>query len=85
MQSFAKRLSAVAALAIALLLSLAGPALAADGVGLAGRVSDATITFFCFGVMVFFVLIVVLGSIVQARLDSRKERARADLERLRRP
>lgn len=85
MQSLAKRLSAVLGLSLALLLGLAAPALAADGVGLAGRVSDATITFFCFGVMVFFVLMVVLGSIVQARLDSRKERARADLERLRRP
>lgn len=85
MDSLLRRLGAVVSLAALLLLGLAAPAIAADGVGLAGRVSDATITFFCFGVMIFFVAIVVLGSILQARLDSRKERARADLERLRRP
>lgn len=66
-------------------LGSAAPAAAADGEGLMGRPSDATITFFCFGVMVFFVAMVILGSVIQNRLDSRKERARADLERLRRP
>ncbi len=75
------------AVALGLILSFgfAAPALAADGEGLAGRPSDATITFFCFGVMIFFVAFVIIASVIQGRLDSRKERARADLERLRRP
>ena len=85
MLSLSKRLGALVSLATMFLLSLAAPALAADGVGLAGRVSDATITFFCFGVIIFFILFVIVASIIQGRLDSRKERARADLERLRRP
>ena len=40
---------------IALVLVLAAPAaFAADGVGLAGRTDDKTVTFFCFGVIAFF-------------------------------
>ena len=66
-------------------LALASPATAADGVGLAGRVDDKVITFFCFGVMIFFTVMVVSLSWVQGRLESRKDRVREDLERLRMP
>jgi hypothetical protein len=66
-------------------LALASPALAADGVGLAGRVDDKVITFFCFGVMIFFTVMVVSLSWIQGRLESRKDRVREDLERLRKP
>jgi hypothetical protein len=76
---------AVAALTLLLSLTLASPALAADGVGLAGRVDDKTITLFCFGVMIFFTVLVVSLSYVQGRLEGRKERIREELERLRRP
>ena len=79
--------SAILSLAAALvaLLALAPAALAADGVGLYGRTDDKVVTYFAFGVMVFFTVIVIAFSLVQGRLDSRKERARAELERLRRP
>jgi hypothetical protein len=58
-------------------------AMAADGEGLYGRTTDKVITFFCFGVIIFFVLFVVGMSILQHRLETRKERAREDIERLR--
>ena len=70
-----------AALALAV---LASPAMAADGVGIYGRTDDKVVTYFAFGVMAFFVVLVVVASIAQTRLDSRKDRARDELERLRR-
>jgi hypothetical protein len=66
-------------------LAFASPAMAADGIGLAGRVDDKVITFFCFGVMIFFTVMVVSLSWIQGRLESRKDRVREDLERLRKP
>ncbi len=73
----------LAALAAALLsLLLAAPlALADNGVGLAGPTTDQTVTFFCFGVIGFFAILVIVLSIVQGRLEARKERRRYDLER----
>ena len=59
--------------------------MAADGVGWAGRTNDKMITFFCFGVIIFFAVFVVGMSYLQNRLETRKERARADIERLRKP
>jgi hypothetical protein len=56
-------------------------ALADNGVGLAGPTTDKTVTFFCFGVIAFFAIIVIVLSIVQGRLEARKERRRYDLER----
>ncbi len=76
---------AILALALVGLLALAPAALAADGVGLYGRTDDKVVTYFAFAVMVFFTVIVIAFSLVQGRLDSRKERAREELERLRRP
>jgi hypothetical protein len=66
----------------ALLLALAPTAMAADGVGLAGRVGDKTITLVCFGVIAFFPILVITLSIIQGRLEARKDRRRYDLERL---
>ena len=61
---------------------LAAPfALADNGVGLAGPTTDKTITFFCFGVIAFFAILVIVLSVVQGRLDARKEKRRYDLER----
>ncbi len=65
-----------------LLLALAPAAMAADGIGLAGRTTDKTITFFCFGVIAFFPILVTALSLLQGRLEKRKERRRYDLERL---
>ena len=73
------------AAALVALLALAPAALAADGVGLYGRTDDKVVTYSAFAVMAFFTVIVIVFSLIQGRLDSRKERARAELERLRRP
>ena len=63
----------------------ASPALAADGVGLWGRTDDKVVTYWGFGLMVFFVLLVTVLSLIQIRLEGRKERLRQELERLRPP
>jgi putative copper export protein len=78
-----RRTSIAAALSAALLsLLLATPlALAENGVGVAGPTTDKTITFFCFGVIAFFAILVIVLSIVQGRLEARKDRRRSDLER----
>jgi hypothetical protein len=76
------RLTAALAALLALSLGQAPAALAADGVGLAGRVGDKTITLFCFGVIAFFPILVITLSVIQGRLEARKERRRYDLERL---
>ncbi|HEX2125449.1 MAG TPA: hypothetical protein VHF45_02675 [Thermoleophilaceae bacterium] len=62
------------AFAIAIQLYLAVPALAADdGEGLAGETNDKIITFFALGVILFFTLVVILGSIIQNALQKRKD------------
>jgi hypothetical protein len=70
------------ALSLIVLLLAAPPALAADGEGLYGRTDDKVITFFCFGVIAFFAILVTVLSLIQMRLEARKERRRSDLERL---
>lgn len=76
------RLIGIAVLAVGAVLALAPAALAADGVGTYGRTTDKVITFFAFGVMVFFTVLVIALSLLQIRLDKRKERRTQDLERL---
>ena len=69
----------LAALASAL---LAAPfALADNGTGLAGPTDDKTVTFFCFGVIAFFAITVIVLSVIQEKLERRKERRRYDLQR----
>ncbi|MDX6617044.1 MAG: hypothetical protein QOD60_2135 [Solirubrobacterales bacterium] len=82
--SFLRLRSGLAALALSLIaLLLAAPvALAADGEGLYGKTNDKVVTFFCFGVIAFFAILVTVLSLIQMRLDARKERRRSDLERL---
>ena len=48
-----------------------------DGEGLAGETNDKTVTFFSLGVLIFFVLVVTLGTIIQSALDKRKQAAKA--------
>jgi bacteriorhodopsin len=61
---------------------LAAPVAPADnGVGLAGPTTDKTVTFFCFGVIAFFAILVIVLTLFQERLERRKERRRYDLER----
>ena len=63
------------------MLIAVAPALAENGVGLAGPTTDKTVTFFCFGVIAFFATLVIVLSLVQGKLEKRKERRRYDLER----
>ena len=61
---------------------LAAPAAMADnGVGLAGPTTDKTVTFFCFGVIAFFAILPIVMSLIQGKLEKRKERRRTDLQR----
>ncbi len=53
-----------------------------NGEGLVGETNDKIITFFSLGLVVFFTLVVILGSATQAALERRKEaRKAADLRR----
>ena len=57
---------------------LTAPALASDnGEGLAGETDDKIITFFSLGVVVFFTLAVIVGSVIQSSLEKRKEQRKA--------
>ncbi|HEX7059538.1 MAG TPA: hypothetical protein VF176_06775 [Solirubrobacterales bacterium] len=75
------RLCAALCSALAMVLVAAPAALAENGVGLAGPTTDKTVTFFCFGVIAFFAILVIALSLIQGRLEKRKERRRYDLER----
>lgn len=74
-------LATIWALISALLLVLAPAAFAEEGVGLAGPTTDKTVTFFCFGVIFFFAALVIVLSLIQGRLEKRKEQRKADLAR----
>jgi putative copper export protein len=74
--------TAAALLSIWALLLVAAPvALADEGNGLAGPTTDKTVTFFCFGVIFFFAALVIVLSLIQNKLEKRKEQRRADLAR----
>jgi hypothetical protein len=68
--------------ALGALLVLSPAAMAADGVGVYGRTNDKVVTFFAFGAIAFFAILVTVLSLIQIRLDNRKERRTQDLERL---
>ncbi|HEV2859256.1 MAG TPA: hypothetical protein VGW80_12725 [Solirubrobacterales bacterium] len=76
-----KRTAALLAAISALMLVIAPAALASEGVGLAGPTTDKTVTFFCFGVIFFFAALVIVLSLIQNKLEKRKEQRRADLAR----
>lgn len=67
--------------ALSALLLSAPAALADNGVGLAGPTTDKTVTFFCFGVIAFFAILVIVMSLIQENLERRKERRRGDFRR----
>jgi putative copper export protein len=77
-----KRTAAALVSILATMLLMAPAAMAENGVGLAGPTTDKTVTFFCFGVIAFFAILVISMSLLQAKLEKRKERRRTDLFRL---
>jgi putative copper export protein len=79
---FARRVMPLLVSLAALLLLLAPAAMAADGVGVYGRTTDKSVTYFAFGLIAFFAILVTVLSLIQIRLDRRKERRTEDLERL---
>ena len=76
------RMSTLAASTVAWMLLLAPAALAQDvpdnGEGFLGEVDDKIVTFFSLGVVLFFVAVVVLGTLVQQRLERRKDEKKAE-------
>ena len=76
------RAAAALSTALTMLLVVAPQAFADNGVGLAGPTTDKTVTFFCFGVIAFFAVLVIVLSLIQGRLEKRKELRRATLDRL---
>lgn len=84
MKQLSRRSQIFAALCAALtILLVAAPlALAENGVGLAGPTTDKTVTFFCFGVIAFFAVLVIVMSLIQGRLEKRKDMRKHTLDRL---
>ncbi len=74
------RTAPLLALAMLAVLAAAPQAMAADGVGLWGRTNDLVITLWAFGVMGFLTILVIGLSVIQIRAESRRERARAEIE-----
>ena len=72
----------VALLAVVGPLVIAPAAMAADGVGVYGRTNDKVVTYFAFGLIAFFAILVTVLSLIQIRLENRKDRRTQDLERL---
>lgn len=80
--SLTTRLAVALCAVLVLLLNVAPAALAENGAGLAGPVTDKTVTFFCFGVIAFFAILVIVLSLIQGRLEKRKEERYSALKRL---
>ena len=79
-----KRIASTALATTVLSLALSAPALAdgfgkgsGAGEGLAGETNDKIVTFFALGVLLFFVLVIVVGTLIQQRLDRRKDAHKA--------
>jgi len=76
-----RRIATAFALCLASVLLLAGPAMAAEGndngEGLVGETDDKIVTFFSLGVVLFFVAVVILGTVIQNALEKRKQRRKA--------
>jgi bacteriorhodopsin len=68
--------------ALTMLLLAAPAAFAENGVGLAGPTTDKTVTFFCFGVIGFFAVLVIVLSLLQGHFEKRKEMRKSTLDRL---
>jgi hypothetical protein len=85
LRAHSRTLAALTVLALLALLIAAPAAIAADGVGWYGRTDDKVVTYAGFVIIAFFAILVTVLSLIQIRLEGRKERLREELERLRRP
>ena len=76
-----RRIRAAAAYLTAFCLFFAFAAASAfaqtDGEGLLGETDDKMVTFISFGVLLFFVFVIVVGTIIQSALDRRKDEKNA--------
>ena len=79
------RLIVLVLAALAVSGAAAPAALAADGVGLWGPTDDKVVTYWGFGCLIFFSVLVTVLSLIQIRREGRKERLRQEIERLRPP
>jgi len=69
-------IAVLAAVATSLVVTV--PALASGaGEGWAGETNDKVVTFFCLGVLLFFILVIVVGTLVQSTLERRKDARKA--------
>lgn len=85
MRGALRRVGATLSVAFVAWLAIAPAAFAADGVGIGGPTDDRKVTYWAFGVMIFFAVLVTVLALIQMRLENRKERLRRDLERVHRP
>ena len=77
-----RRLPAGLVLAVTALLIVAAPALAHDGgEGWWGETDDRVVTNAGFILIIFFPLFILFASLLQWRLDKRKERRKAEAKR----
>ena len=76
-----RRIATTLTLSLTTFLLLATPVLAAEGndngEGLLGELNDKIITFFSLGVVLFFVVVVILGTLIQNALEKRKDARKA--------
>ena len=75
------RIATASLLALTWLVVLCPPALADslpdNGEGLLGETDDKVVTFFSLGVLGFFTILVIVATIIQSRLEKRKEEQKA--------
>ncbi len=71
------RLLAALAPLVTLLLTAATAFAGDNGEGLVGETDDKIITFFSLGVIIFFTVVIILGSTIQSRLEKRKNARKA--------
>ena len=76
-----RRVATCLAASVVALLALAPGAFAADGFGLYGPTTDKVIVYFAFGIMILVATVVIVASLIQMRLDKRKEQRKEALER----
>ena len=74
--AFASLTALVMSLIVPALASAAGYSGSDAGEGLAGETNDKIVTFFSLGVLLFFILVIVVGTLIQSSLEKRKDAAK---------